>query len=73
MKELQAYLNPRATALYLSSSTSTLAKLRLRGGGPPFTRIGRAIRYRRSDLDAYMLAGLSNSTSDDHVRIGGNR
>ena len=45
-------------------STSTLAKLRLYGGGPAFTRIGRAIRYAKFDPDAFMAANTVASTSD---------
>jgi len=57
------YLTPREAADYLKSSTSTLAKRRLNGDGPSFTRIGRAIRYRKVDLDAWMAARLTSSTS----------
>lgn len=35
---------------------------RLYGGGPRFTRIGRAIRYRKSDLDEFMASNLQRST-----------
>jgi excisionase family DNA binding protein len=58
------YLWPAEAAQYLRSSTSTLAKLRVYGGGPDFTRIGKAIRYRRDDLDAWMTSGLVASTSE---------
>lgn len=58
------WMQPEAAAAYVDSSTSTLAKLRLRGGGPVFCRIGRAIRYRRSDLDKWLLATSRSSTSD---------
>ncbi|WP_369529624.1 helix-turn-helix transcriptional regulator [Bradyrhizobium elkanii] len=56
------YLKPRQAAEYINSSVSTLAKRRLCGGGPRFTRIGRAIRYRISDLDEFMAASLQQST-----------
>jgi excisionase family DNA binding protein len=59
----EGYLSPRQAAAYLNSSPSTLAKLRCTGGGPAFTRIGRAVRYRRSDLDAWMAARLVTSVS----------
>jgi len=59
-----AYLKPRQAADYINSSTSTLAKRRLYGGGPRFTRIGRAIRYAKSDLDAFMAANTVGSTSE---------
>jgi excisionase family DNA binding protein len=63
-----AYLTPREAAEYLSSSTSTLAKRRLNGGGPQFSRIGRAIRYRKVDLDAFMAANAASSTSEKPAR-----
>jgi excisionase family DNA binding protein len=58
------YLTPKQAAAYLSSSTSTLAKRRLYGGGPRFARIGRAVRYAKSDLDAFMASTTVNSTSE---------
>ncbi len=59
-----AYLTPREAAAYLNSSTSTLAKRRLYGGGPEFCRIGRAIRYHKSALDEFMARSRVRSTSD---------
>jgi N-acetylglutamate synthase/N-acetylornithine aminotransferase len=56
------YLNPREAAAYIRSSTSTLAKRRLYGGGPEFCRIGRAIRYCKADLDEFMVRSRSRST-----------
>jgi excisionase family DNA binding protein len=58
------YFTPSEAAEYLRTSTSTLAKLRVYGGGPAFTRIGRAIRYARIELDAFMAARTALSTSD---------
>lgn len=68
MSQLKAhepvYFKPRQAAEYLNSSASTLAKRRLYGGGPKFSRIGRAIRYAKSDLDAFMAANTVASTSE---------
>jgi excisionase family DNA binding protein len=61
------YLTPQEAAEYLRSSPSTLAKLRVYGGGPHFCRIGKAIRYRRSDLDAFMSARRVRSTSEPMI------
>jgi excisionase family DNA binding protein len=52
----ETYCTPKEAAEYLRSSTSTLAKARMRKMGPDFVRIGRAIRYRQSDLDSWMSA-----------------
>jgi excisionase family DNA binding protein len=60
----ETYYTPDEAADYLRSSPSTLAKFRLNGGGPVFTRIGRVIRYRRSDLDRWMSEKLARSTSE---------
>jgi len=49
------YLTPREAAEYLRTSTSTFAKRRLYNDEPKFSRIGRAIRYRKSDLDDFMV------------------
>jgi hypothetical protein len=59
------YLRPLEAAAYLKISTSALAKKRISGDGPTFVRWGKAIRYRRGDLDAYMTARLSRSTSEE--------
>ena len=58
------YLPPKKAAIYLDTSTSTLAKLRVYGGGPPFHRLGRAIRYRKIDLDEFMSQSRARSTSE---------
>jgi len=58
------YMTPKEAAQYLRSSASTLAKRRLFGGGPVFVRIGKAVRYRRSDLDAWMAGTARRSTSE---------
>ena len=58
------YLTPREAAEYLRTSTSTLAKRRLYNDEPKFCRIGRAIRYRKSDLDDFMVRTRVKSTSE---------
>jgi excisionase family DNA binding protein len=60
----ETYKTPREAAEYLRSSTSTLAKLRVYGGGPTFCRLGRSIRYRIADLDEFMARHSARSTSD---------
>lgn len=64
------YLKPTEAAEFLRTSTSTLAKRRLNGDGPKYCRIGRAIRYLKSDLDEYMARSRVRSTSE-YVNGGG--
>lgn len=49
----QTHLNSREAARLLGLSRRTLEGWRSRGGGPPFRRFGRAVRYARVDLEAF--------------------
>ncbi len=64
------YFTPREAAEYLRTSISTLAKRRLYDDAPKFCRIGRAIRYRKADLDEFMARSRVHSTSE-YVNGGG--
>lgn len=64
MIDNERYYSPKDAAAYLRTSPSTLAKRRLYGTGPRYCRIGRAIRYRKSDLDDFMASSLQQSTFD---------
>jgi excisionase family DNA binding protein len=55
-------------AKLLRLSERTLERLRLQGGGPPFVKAGRSVRYRESDLDAWIAARVVSNTS----QIGAN-
>jgi predicted DNA-binding transcriptional regulator AlpA len=50
-------------------SLSYLSKLRMRGEGPPFAKMGTAkqaqVRYRQSDIDAWIESRMRSSTSDN--------
>lgn len=62
------FLTPKEAADYLRISASTLAKLRVYGNGPSFCRFaGKAIRYQRADLDAYMASRKVTSTAQYKV------
>jgi predicted DNA-binding transcriptional regulator AlpA len=56
-------LLPAEVASLLALSVRTLEGLRLRGGGPPFVRLGRSVRYRRGDVIDWILNRRINSTS----------
>jgi excisionase family DNA binding protein len=55
----EKYLTASEAAFYLRTSKSTLAKRWMKGCGPVFVRIGRAVRYRLSDLDNWMGSSVS--------------
>jgi hypothetical protein len=50
-------------ANFLNLSIRTLQSWRVKGGGPLFVRAGRAVRYRRRDLLAWMDSNTRDSTS----------
>ena len=52
-----------AAAEYLALSASTLNKWRIRGEGPRFLKLGRAVVYRLQDLDDWLGQNVRNSTS----------
>jgi predicted DNA-binding transcriptional regulator AlpA len=59
------YLPPRQFAQLIGISESTLAKLRMRGNGPAFSKIGRSVRYSRDEGLAWMAAHARRSTAEN--------
>ena len=62
---MDPYLTERQLCAITGESVSTVQKKRVVGNGIPFVRIGRLVRYRQSDVDAYLAALPSfRSTSE---------
>jgi excisionase family DNA binding protein len=57
-------LTPKEAAKLLKVSLSWLAKARMRGDGPPFIKVGRAIRYSEAALVQWMKSQQRMSTSE---------
>jgi predicted DNA-binding transcriptional regulator AlpA len=52
-------------AAYVGLSTSTLAKMRIRGDGPRFSKLGkRVVTYDVRDLEDWVASGRRRSTSE---------
>ncbi len=47
-------LNEASVAQRLGCEPRTLQAWRCRGGGPVFVKVGRLVRYRPSDIDAWI-------------------
>ena len=60
---MEQLLDTQQAAAAFGLSQMTLRKWRCIGEGPRFVRIGRAVRYRKADLDAYAQARTFASTS----------
>jgi hypothetical protein len=56
--------NTVEAAAHLGLGQSTLAKLRVFGGGPPFYKLGRRVVYDHRDLDNWVAERRRVSTSD---------
>ena len=55
-------------AAYLNLSPNTLNRWRYTGQGPRYRKFGRAIRYQREDLDAWIASTSTSSTTEvDHA------
>ena len=57
-------LTPKEAAQRLRLSSSWLAKARMRGDGPPYIQIGRAIRYSEVALIQWMKSRQRLSPSE---------
>jgi len=57
-------LTTTEAAAYLGLAISTLNKWRCYGEGPHFIKLGRAVRYKREDLDSFVEIGRRDSTDE---------
>jgi len=56
-------LTPKQAARHLNLSVSWLAKRRLAGDGPPYVKLGGAVRYAEASLQQWMKGQQRTSTS----------
>lgn len=59
-----ALLTPNETAERLKVSLSWLAKARMRGDGPAYIKVGRAVRYTQAALLQWLKSRQHLSTSE---------
>ena len=57
-------MNVEEAARYVRLGASTLNRFRTVGGGPRYAKLGGAVRYRKTDLDAWLTSRLIASTSE---------
>ena len=61
----QEYMRPAEAAKIVKLSTSTLAKMRIRGDGPQYTKSGpKVVLYKVSDLRDWLASRSRRSTSE---------
>jgi len=60
-----ALVDTDEAARVLGMSPRYLETLRGRGGGPPFVKIGRSVRYQPEEIDKWIKARVQWITGDD--------
>lgn len=58
-------LSEKEVARIINMSASFLQHERQRGGGIPFIKIGNSVRYRKSEIDAYIASKTRLNTSKE--------
>lgn len=65
---------PSLVSAWTGLSESTLARYRMRGGGPAFIKLTNnrqgVVRYRRSDVEAWIASRVRRSTSESGLDAG---
>jgi predicted DNA-binding transcriptional regulator AlpA len=64
-----AALNENQAAEFLGVSVRTLQAWRVRGGGPLYVKLGRAVRYQRRALIAFQQERTVASTTEADARL----
>ena len=62
MNNLEPLLSTQQLANYLEVPLATIYAWRHRGEGPPGFRVGRHIRYRRTDVELWIRGRTSERT-----------
>lgn len=64
IEDLDVLLREQDAADVLCLSVRTLQSWRIRLAGPPFVQVGRAVRYRRRDLIAWIDANTYGGSTE---------
>lgn len=57
-------ITPPQLSARIGIKETTLANWRVLGRGPRFIRVGRSIRYRSEDVEAWLSGRTADSTTD---------
>jgi excisionase family DNA binding protein len=60
-----ALMTPTEAAARLRANARTLERWRTNGTGPAFVKVGRGVRYRAEDLDAFVERQTRTRTSGE--------
>lgn len=60
---LEPLLTPEDLAAYLGVPKATVYKWRYEGTGPPACRVGKHLRYRAADVEAWLARNARSSST----------
>lgn len=60
---MQTILDQKRVASLLGISTRTLERYRVSGTGPRYVKLGKLVRYLKTDIDAWIEQNISGSTA----------
>lgn len=66
--EKMKLVNERELAEIFGIACSWLQILRIKGGGPPFYKIGGAVRYNLADVEKWLDQRKCQNTSEDRYK-----
>jgi predicted DNA-binding transcriptional regulator AlpA len=66
---LKNNLKTSEAAAFLNIRPATLEQWRWSGRGPRYIKIGRSVRYRLTDLNAYLDERVCKSTTESHATL----
>lgn len=70
MPILETLLDEAEVSKAIGRSVPTLQKDRVQGSGPPYIKFGRQVRYRPSDVQAWLAERVRRSTSESAAGEG---
>lgn len=56
-------VDTKSAAKILNMSSRTLERMRISGSGPVFCKLGKLVRYRVTDIDCWVEARRTSSTT----------
>ena len=62
-------LTQREAAQLLRLSERSLERFRVTGTGPRFVKVGHSVRYRETDLEAWIASRVVRSTSEEPTNV----
>jgi len=59
------YLTTHQAAEIINLSVAWLERMRWAGGGPPYVKLSKAVRYPLDELNAWMRSRIRTSTTEE--------